>query len=129
MNGLVIFLSKGDLVNPSYRDTNLVTKYGFTEGSYVIPNKSAYMDDENRKNVVKVLAPVIRKIKVRNIACVCLFYSLYIQLPISIPPNYLKMISGFPEWWEFLTYNGFNYHMNVTGGLGFFAEERIKFGK
>ena len=43
------------------RINNLVTKYGFPKGSYVIPNKAAYMDDETWAKVVKVVAPGIRK--------------------------------------------------------------------
>ena len=38
------------------------------------------------------------------------------------------MICDFPKWWAFLTYDGFKYHVNVTEGLEFFAEERIKVG-
>ena len=50
--------------------TNLVTKYGFSEGSCAITNKPSYMDDETWKKVVKVVAPAIRKMKVSNVACV-----------------------------------------------------------
>ena len=39
------------------------------------------------------------------------------------------MIRDFPKWWAFLTYDGFKYHVNVTEGLKFFAEERIRVGK
>ena len=42
-------------------------KYGFLEGSCVIPNKAAYMDDETWEKVVKVVAPGIRKMMVRNV--------------------------------------------------------------
>ena len=59
MNGPLIFQAKGTKVNPRIRGTNLVTIYGFSEGSSVIPNKAACMDDETRANVVKVVAPVI----------------------------------------------------------------------
>ena len=52
MNGPVIFLSKGTKVHPMLRGNNLVAKYGLPEGSYVIPNKVAYMDDENWYKVV-----------------------------------------------------------------------------
>ena len=46
VNGTVIFQEKGTKVHPSLRGNNLVTKYGFPEGSSIIPNKAAYMDDE-----------------------------------------------------------------------------------
>ena len=39
------------------------------------------------------------------------------------------MIRDFPKWWAFLKYDGFKYHANVTEGLNFFAEERIRVGK
>ena len=39
------------------------------------------------------------------------------------------MIRDFPKWWSFLTYDGFKSHVNVTEGLKFFAEERIRVGK
>ena len=47
VNGPVIFLEKREKVHPSLRGTNLVTRYGLLEVSYVILNKPAYMDDEN----------------------------------------------------------------------------------
>ena len=57
MNVLVIFLEKGTTVHPRLKGNNLVTKYGFPEGSCVIPNKAAYMDNETWAKVVKVVAP------------------------------------------------------------------------
>ena len=39
------------------------------------------------------------------------------------------MISDLPKWWDLLTYDGFKSHVNVTEGLEFFAEERIRVGK
>ena len=39
------------------------------------------------------------------------------------------MICYFPEWWSFLTYDGFKSHVNVTDDLDFSAEDRIKVGK
>ena len=33
MNGTVIFLAKGVNVHPRLRGTNLMTRYGFSEGS------------------------------------------------------------------------------------------------
>ena len=76
MNGTVIFLEKGKKVHPRLRVNNLVTKYGFPEGSCVIPNKASYMDDETWSKVVKVVAPGIRKMKLSNVVCFLLFYYL-----------------------------------------------------
>ena len=78
MNGPVIFIVKGKKVHPRLRVNNFVTKYGFPEGSCVIPNKAAYMDDETWEKVVKLVAPCIRKMAVRNVALFALFYSLLI---------------------------------------------------
>ena len=39
------------------------------------------------------------------------------------------MILDFPKLWAFLTYDGFNSHINVTEGLEMFAEEGIGVGK
>ena len=81
VNGPVIFLAKGTKVHPRLRGNNLVTKYGFPEGSCVIPNKAAYMDDKTWAKVVKVVAPGIRKMAVRNIAYVCsILFSTYLTL-------------------------------------------------
>ena len=74
----MIFLEKGTNVNPRLRGKNSVTKYGFPEGSCVIPDKVAYMDDETWANVVEVIAPGIRKMMVRNVGFFALFYSLFI---------------------------------------------------
>ena len=41
----------------------------------------------------------------------------------------MQTICDFPKWWAFLTYDGFKSHVNVTEGLEFFAEERIRVGK
>ena len=83
MNGPVIFLTKGETVHPSLIGTNLVTRYGFTVGYFVIPNKAAYMDDKTWVKVVKLVAPGIRKIKVINVSCVFpVLFSIYISLHI-----------------------------------------------
>ena len=68
VNGPVIFLAKGTKVHPRLRGNNLVIKHGLPEGSCVIPNKSAYIDDDTWAKVVKVVAPGIRKMSVRNVA-------------------------------------------------------------
>ena len=79
MNGTVIFMSKGTKVHPRLRGNNLVTKYGLTEGSCVITNKSEYMDDETWSKVVKVVASGIRKMAVEQCCFLFdLFYSILI---------------------------------------------------
>ena len=45
VTGPVIFLAKGTKAHPRLRGANLVTRYGFPEGSCVIPKKVSYMDD------------------------------------------------------------------------------------
>ena len=81
VNGPVIFLAKGTNVQPRTRGNNLVTKYIFPEGSCVIPNKAAYVDDETWSKVVKVVAPGIRKMAVSNVAFFCsILYSTYLTL-------------------------------------------------
>ena len=69
------------MVHPRLRDNNLVTKYGFPEGSCVIPNKAAYVDDETWAKVVKLVAHDIRKMVVINVAFVCyVLFSTYLTL-------------------------------------------------
>ena len=81
MNGPVIFLTKGEMVHPSLRGNNLVTKYGLPEGYCVIPNKASYMDDETWAKVVKLVAPGIRKMAVINVAFVSsILFSTYLTL-------------------------------------------------
>ena len=81
MNVPVIFMEKGTKVHQRLRSKYLVTKYGFPEGSCVIPNTAAYMDDYIWAKVVKVVAPGIRKMAVRNIAFVCsILFSTYLTL-------------------------------------------------
>ena len=77
VNVPVIFLANGKKVYTRLRDNNLVTKYGFPEGSSVIPNEASYMDDKIWVKVVKVVAPGIIKMAVSNVAFVCsiLFYT------------------------------------------------------
>ena len=61
VNVTVIFPAKGKKLHQRLRGNNLVSKYGFTEGYCVIPNKSAYVDDETWTKVVKVVATDIIK--------------------------------------------------------------------
>ena len=67
VNVPVIFLAKGSKVHRRMIGNNLVAKYGLPEGSCVIPNKSAYMNDLTWAKVMKVVAPGIRKMTVRNV--------------------------------------------------------------
>ena len=46
LNGPVIFLTMGTKLHPSLRGTNLVPRYKFPEGYFLIPNKSVYMDGD-----------------------------------------------------------------------------------
>ena len=71
VNVLVIFLEQGTKIHPILRGNNLVIKYRLLEASYVIPNKAAYMNNKTWENVVKVEAPGIRKMAVRNVAFFC----------------------------------------------------------
>ena len=89
MNDSVIFTEKGKNVHPRLRGTNLLTRYGFPEGSCVIPNKAVYMDNETWVKVVKVVAPGIRKMKVSNVACVFpILFSIY--LTVHLCPSKLS---------------------------------------
>ena len=89
VNGPVIFMGKGKKVHHRLRYKKLVTRYGFTEGYCVIPNKAEYMDDETLQKVLKVLDPGIRKTKVINIACVSPIL-LFIYLTLHICPSKLS---------------------------------------
>ena len=83
LNGTVIFMAKGPKVHPRPRGNNLVTKYVFPEGSCVIPKKAAYMDDETWSKLVKVIAPGIREMAVRNVAFIfSILFSTYLTLHI-----------------------------------------------
>ena len=65
--------------------------YGFTEGSCVITNKAVYMDDETWEKVVKLVAPDIRKMKVRNFSCVLpILLSINLALHICISKLYAE---------------------------------------
>ena len=86
VNGPVIFLVKGKKVQPRQIGKKLLTKYGFSEGSCVIPNKAAYMDDKTWAKVAKVVAPGIRKIAVSNVAFFCsILFSTYLILHLCSP--------------------------------------------
>ena len=61
MNGLVIFLVNVDLVHPRLRGNSLVTIYGISEVSCMIPNKVVCMYEETWEKVGKVLADGISK--------------------------------------------------------------------
>ena len=81
MNGPVIFLSKGEKVQPRPRGDNWVTRYGSPEGYCVTPIKASYMDDKTWAKVAKVVAPGARKMAVRNVAFVCsILFPTYLNL-------------------------------------------------
>ena len=82
----MIFLTKGTKVHPRLRGKKLVTRYEFPEGSCLITNKSAYMDDDTWEKVVKVVAPGIRQMKVCNFSCVFPIL-LFIYLTLHICPS------------------------------------------
>ena len=76
-------MTKGTKVNPRLRGTNLVTRYGLPKGCFVITNKAAYIDGDTWAKAVKVVAPVIIKIKLSNVARVFpILFSIYITLHI-----------------------------------------------
>ena len=61
------------------RVTNLVTKYGFTEGSCAITNKAEYMDYHTWAKVEKVSSPGIRKMGAMNVAyALPILFSIYL---------------------------------------------------
>ena len=70
-------------MHPKLRGTTLVPKYGFPEGSCVIPNKAACMDDETWEKLMKVTHTDIRKMKIRNVDFCFAYFSLYITVNIS----------------------------------------------
>ena len=80
MNGPVVFLEKGTKVQPRISGNNLVTRDGFPEGSCVITNKAAYMDDDTWENVVKVFVPGIIKINMSNVASFLPILLLFIYI-------------------------------------------------
>ena len=83
VNDTLIFIAMVTKVHPSLRGNNLVTKYILPEGSCVIPNRAECMYDETWLKVVKVVAPVIRKMAVSNVAFVCsVLFSTYLTIHI-----------------------------------------------
>ena len=94
VNVPVIFISKGKRVHPRLRYTNLITRYGFPEGSCLITKKIAYLDYDTWAKLVKVVAPGITKIKVSSVACVLPFlFSLYLTLHI-----FPSKLSAYDMW-------------------------------
>ena len=105
-----------------------MTKYGFPEFAYVIPNKAAYMDDETWSKVVKVVAPGIQKMAARNVAFLSILFSTYQTLHLC--PYKLSADDLLPPIvLAFITYDGFKYHVDDTEGLETFAEDRIMVGR
>ena len=80
-----------------------MTKYVLTEGSCMIPNKAAYMDDKTWVKEVKVVVPGIRKMEVRNVAFVCfILFSTYLTIDLcssklSVDDLLLPKVVGIPH--------------------------------
>ena len=89
-------MAKVTKLHPSLRGANLVTKYGFPEGSCVIPKKAAYMYDEAWSKVVKMVAPGIIKMKLINVAFFALFI-LYISNSPSVYPQIIFIWFVIPQ--------------------------------
>ena len=85
-------------MHPSIRGNNLMTIYVSSEGSYVIPNKVSYLHDDTWMKVVKVVAPGIRKIKVRNLTFV-LPILFFIYLTLHICHSKFSTDDMCPAWW------------------------------
>ena len=71
-------MAEGDLVYPWIIGNNLVIRCRYTEGYCVIPKKSAYMYDKTWLKVMKVIALVIRKMKVGNFYVLLILFSIYL---------------------------------------------------
>lgn len=98
--GPVIFLAAGQKEPPrTFAGTKYVDKYGLPEGSCVLMNETAYMDYETWLKVVKRLAPAIWK---------------------------MPYIRDHPDWWAFVTFDGFKLNVNVTEALKEFHDNKIK---
>ena len=66
-----------------------MTRYGLPEVSCVILNKETYIDDETWAKVVKVVALVIRKMKVSNVACVFpILFTIYLIIHLCTSKFY-----------------------------------------
>ena len=86
----VVFIMSGKVVPRIFTGNRLHKNYGLPEGSCVLVNDNAYMDDATWVKTVDVLAPAIRK---------------------------LPIIREHPEWWTLLTFDGFKSHVNMTEAL------------
>ena len=73
-----VFFEKGNLVHPKLRGINLVSKYGVTERSCLIPQKYSCVDDETWAKVMKVTDNDIRKMKVRDVDLCFANFIIYI---------------------------------------------------
>ena len=101
-HGPVIFVMSGNKVPRTFSGNRLHKIYGLPEGSCVLVNDNAYMDDATWLKTVDVLAPAIRK---------------------------LPIIKEHPEWWTLLTFDGFKSHVNVTEALKTFHQNKIRVAK
>ena len=98
-NGPVVFLTTGQKVNRTFSNYRLHKIYGLPEGSTVLCNNSAYMDDATWIKCVKAMAPGIRA---------------------------MPTIKDHPEWWACLTFDGFKSHVNVNEALQVFSDANIR---
>ena len=98
-NGPVVFLASGQNVNRTFSNYRLKEIYGLPEGSTVLCNSSAYIDDATWKLCVKAMAPGIRA---------------------------MPVIRDHPEWWACLSFDGFKSHVNVNEALNDFSDAKIR---
>ena len=98
-NGPVVFIANGKNVNRTFSQYRLRHVYGLPEGSIVLCNKTAYMDDETWIKTVQAMAPGIRA---------------------------MPVIRDHPEWWACITFDGFKSHVNVNEALQQFAVNNIR---
>ena len=98
-NGPVVFIANGKSVNRTFSQYRLRKLYGLPEGSIVLCNENAYMDDKTWIETVRVMAPGIRA---------------------------MPVIRDHPEWWICLTFDGFKSHVNVNSTLEEFHDKKIR---
>ena len=110
---------KGYLVNPRIRGSNLVTWYKFTYNIILFQTKHHTWTVRLGTRWWKWNAPLLGRLIWSVSILFLLLLSIYIT-PNTAPEKYLHMIRYCPEWWEFITYDGLKYHVNVTEGLKVF---------
>ena len=101
-NGPVVFIASGQNMNSMFSKHRLKNTYSLPEGSTILTNDSAYMDDATWLRCVEVMAPGIRV---------------------------MLVIRDHPDWWVCLTLDGFKSHVNVDEALKKFASVKIRIVK